>query len=103
MAKENTIKAFLISLVAVSLSLCSNASEINFDGTGLSGDGKFHLSIVPPTTMEEKYKINEMISDLTQDWGITSGGEWNCNESFTSCKLVYHGSDWTDDYYDIVY
>lgn len=106
MALKNKL-IILFSLVAIPLFLCTKASAIEFDGKGLSEDGAFHLYITPPTTMDEKYYVNEMISDLTSTeqggWGITSGGEWNCNEDFTSCKLVQGGTGWTDKYYDIIY
>ena len=93
--------AILCSLVAISLTSNVSASAI-FDGTGLDQDGTFHVNMAPPKNMNEKYLLSEMISDLTQSFGITSGGEWNCNDDFTSCRLV-NGSEWTDESYGITY
>ncbi len=80
------------------------ADSVIFDGTGLGEDGAFHVYMAPPESMEEKYTLHEMINELAgDDWGITSMSNWECNEGFTACKLVYRGTDWTDESYPIVY
>lgn len=93
----------LCSLAAISLTSSNVSASATFDGTGLDQDGTFHVNMAPPKTMTEKYTLNEMISDLTHSFGITSGGEWGCNDNFTSCRLVQYGTEWTDESYGITY
>lgn len=98
------IKAGILAAVILSLGVCGNVFAVEFDGTGLDADGTFHVDMAPPKNMTEQYVLNEMINDLTGGgWGITAMGEWNCNEAFTECKLVYHGDEWTEKYYGITY
>lgn len=78
------------------------ATDIGYNGEGLEDDGKFHLFMAPPKTMADKYTLNEKIGERA-GFGITAGGEWGCNESFTACKLVSAGIGWTDEEYEIVY
>ena len=104
MAIKNKIGLAMCGLVLASFGLATNVSAVQFDDKGLSEDGKFHVKMVPPSNMSEQYALNEAISDLTGgDWGITSMGQWNCKDGFTACKLVYHGTELTDEYYEIVY
>ena len=71
--------------------------------TGLGDDGTFEVFMAPPTNMSEQYALNEMINELTDgNYGITTMGEWKCNDGFTSCKLAYHG-EWADLEYGITY
>lgn len=103
MALNNKIGIITCGLLLTSLGIVSSASAIEFDGEGLDADGGFHVRMVPPSNDSEKYTLNELIDELAPGWGITSGGEWNCNDDYTSCKLVYNGTEWTDEAYTIIY
>ena len=94
---------FMIMPAFVLLNVLPTFADAVFDGTGLWEDGAFHVFMVPPETMDEKYTLNEMITDLTESWGIVTGSDWGCNEDFTSCRLVHFGTEWTAESYDIVY
>lgn len=94
---------FMIMPAFVLLNVLPTFADAVFDGTGLWEDGAFHVFMVPPETMDEKYTLNEMITDLTESWGIVTGSDWGCNEDFTSCRLVHYGTEWTAESYDIVY
>lgn len=82
--------------------LPASAIDIGYDGKGLE-DGKFRVLMAPPKNLDEKYTLNEMISDKTEGFGITAGNEWHCNDDFTACKLVSAGVGWSDEEYDIEY
>lgn len=103
MTLKNKLTLTTCALALASVGIFSNASAIEYDGTGLDEDGTFHVFMAPPTNETEKYALNEMISDLAPGYGITSGGEWQCNDALTSCKLVRGGEGWTDESYGITY
>ena len=63
----------------------------------LGDNGAFEVFMAPPENMSEKYALNEMIGELSGwNYGITTGGEWRCNDGFTKCELVYRG-EWTGE------
>ena len=71
--------------------------------TGLGDNGAFEIFMAPPENMSEKYALNEMIGELSGwNYGITTGGEWRCNNDFTKCELAYRG-EWTGIEKDIEY
>ena len=111
MVLKNKITLAMCGLALASVGFAANASAIDFDGTGLSEDGKFHFDMAPPSNEAEKQTLSEYISDATNgEWGLmgweNSNPVWKCKEGFAACKLVNlraAGWEWTDDYYDIVF
>lgn len=104
MALKSKIGLMAASMALLSVGLGANVFAVEFDGSGLSEDGAFHVNMAPPENEVEQYVLNEEIASLTRGgWGITSMGEWNCKDNFTKCKLVHYGTEWTDEYYEIKY
>lgn len=104
MALKGKVGLMVCGFILTSMGAITNVSAVEFNGEGLGEDGKFHVKMVPPSNMSEQYALNEAIGELTGwDYGITAMGQWECREDFSACKLAYHGSDWTDDYYGIAY
>lgn len=81
--------------------LTTNASAVEFDLDTLP-TGQFEVNMYPPVTYDEWMIMNEAIDEQAPGWGITSGGTEYC-ENANSCKLVYHGTEWTENYYPIHY
>ena len=65
-----------LGIIFVPLANAHADSAYVFDGTGLDPDGTFHVDMAPPENIVEQYILNEYIWELTQQAGITSGGEW---------------------------
>ena len=92
MALKSKIGLMAASMALLSVGLGANVFAVEFDGSGLSEDGAFHVNMAPPENEVEQHVLNEEIASLTRGgWGITSMGEWNCKDNFTKCKLVRSG------------
>ena len=92
MALKSKIGLMAASIALLSVGLGANVFAIEFDGSGLSEDGTFHVNMAPPENEVEQYVLNEEITSLTRGgWGITAMGEWNCKDILLNANWYVMG------------